>query len=112
MNKLKEIRVAKKMSGVDVANAINITPQYYYELEKGKKRLNEDLLRKLAVLFKCTVDYILGFPQLSRPNSPTQAEIIGETPAIFMNTRDGYLTVEEIEIIIKRAVKSALDERE
>ncbi|NLA10794.1 MAG: helix-turn-helix transcriptional regulator [Firmicutes bacterium] len=111
MNKLKEIRIAKKMSGVDVANAINITPQYYYELEKGKKRLNEDLLRKLAVLFECTVDCILGLTHPPQPNIPPQAERAGETPAIFMNTRDGYLTVEEIENIIIRAVAKALKEK-
>jgi len=47
-NRLRELRNSRNMSGVDVAEAINITPQYYYELEKGEKRLNEDLLRKLA----------------------------------------------------------------
>ena len=46
-NRLRELRNSRNMSGVDVAEAINITPQYYYELEKGEKRLNEDLLRKL-----------------------------------------------------------------
>lgn len=59
-NRLRELRNSRNMSGVDVAEAINITPQYYYELEKGEKRLNEDLLRKLAEFFKCSIDYLLN----------------------------------------------------
>lgn len=59
-NRLRELRNSKKLSGVDVAEALSITPQYYYELEKGEKRLNEDLLRKLAEYFNTTTDYILS----------------------------------------------------
>ena len=48
------------MSGVQVAEAANITPQYYYELERGDKRLNEDLIRRFADIFGCTTDHILS----------------------------------------------------
>ncbi len=112
MNRLKAIRIAKNMSGIDVAEEINITPQYYYELEKGKKRLNEDLLRKLAALFDCTIDHILNFSPPSQPDLSTITEKVSETPTAFLNTRDGYLTIAELEEIVKRAVKSALKEWE
>lgn len=59
-NNLKKLRLAKKLSGVEVAGAVSITPQYFYELERGDKRLNEDLIRKLAEYFDCTTDYLLG----------------------------------------------------
>jgi|LSQX01.3.fsa_nt_gb transcriptional regulator with XRE-family HTH domain len=111
MNRLKAIRTAKNMSGIDVAEAINITPQYYYELEKGKKRLNEDLLRKLAALFDCTIDHILNFSPPSQSNISTINERVSETPTAFLNTHDGCLTIAELEEIVKRAVKSALEER-
>jgi len=59
-NRLKELRNKKKIKGPEIARILNITPQYYYELEKGEKRLNETLLRKLSEFYKVPTDYILG----------------------------------------------------
>jgi transcriptional regulator with XRE-family HTH domain len=58
-NRLKELRDKKNIKGPEIAKVLNITPQYYYELEKGEKRLNETLLRKFAEFYNVTTDYIL-----------------------------------------------------
>lgn len=54
------------MSGKDVAEVLNITPQYYYEIERGKKRLSADMLAKLAEFYDVSTDYLLG-----RTDDPT-----------------------------------------
>lgn len=59
-NRLREIRRARGLSGTAVAEAIGISPQHYYDLEKGERRLNEDLLKSLADQFAVSVDYLLG----------------------------------------------------
>lgn len=100
------------MSGVAVARAMNITPQYYYELEKGKKRLNEDLLKKLAEIFECTIDHLLGFSSTPRPAVPAPPEKVGDPSAAFLHSGDGYPPPEELERIICQAVKRALEEWE
>lgn len=48
------------MSGKDIAEVLNITPQYYYEIERGKKRLSADMLAKLAEFYGVSTDYLLG----------------------------------------------------
>lgn len=59
-NNLKLIRIGKNLKGPEIANTLGITPQYYYELERGDKRLNETLLHKLADFLGVSTDHILG----------------------------------------------------
>jgi transcriptional regulator with XRE-family HTH domain len=59
-NRLRELRKANKKSGNKIAELLGITPQYYYDLETGRKRLNEDHIRQLADIFNVSIDYILG----------------------------------------------------
>ncbi|GFN21930.1 helix-turn-helix domain-containing protein [Thermanaeromonas sp. C210] len=65
--RLREIRESKGLSGTKVAELLGISPQYYYELEKGKKRLNDELLMKLAELYNVSTDYLLGRTDDPRP---------------------------------------------
>jgi len=66
-SRLREIRESKGLSGTKVAELLGISPQYYYELEKGKKRLNDELLMKLAELYNVSTDYLLGRTDDPRP---------------------------------------------
>lgn len=104
VNRLKELRDSKNLTGVEVAKAANITPQYYYELEKGAKRLNEDLLRRFAKYYSTTTDYILC---IDCPQPPC-GDVVMESPENFKSEGKG----EGLETIIYRAVKRALDERD
>jgi transcriptional regulator with XRE-family HTH domain len=38
----------------------SVSPQYYYDLEKGRRRLNIDLIIQLADYFQVSIDYLLG----------------------------------------------------
>ena len=60
MNRIREIRKAKNLSGPEVAQKLNITPQYLYGFEKGTRTLSAEMASKLAELFNVTVDYLLG----------------------------------------------------
>lgn len=59
-NRIRELREAQGISGTKLAETLNLSPQYLYELERGDKRLNEDILMRLAETFNVTTDYILG----------------------------------------------------
>jgi len=59
-NKLRQLREQEKVSGAVIADKLGVTPQYYYDLETGRRRLNEDLLIKLADIHDVSVDYLLG----------------------------------------------------
>ncbi len=48
------------MSGTEVADRIGISAQYYYDIEKGAKKLSAENAAKLSEVFEVTVDHLLG----------------------------------------------------
>lgn len=58
--RIKEARKRKGLSGVQIAEMLNITPTHFYDIEKGKKRLNDELLTKLCEILGVSSDYLLG----------------------------------------------------
>lgn len=59
-NRLKELRKSRGLSGIAVARQLEITPQYYYDIEKGERRLTTEIAAKLVPVLEATVDYIIG----------------------------------------------------
>jgi len=59
-NRIRKIRKEKGIAGTVIAALLDITPQYYYEIERGKKRLSADMAAKLSGFFNVTSDYLLG----------------------------------------------------
>lgn len=65
-HRLKKVREefrtkeGKKLSGIAVAKMLEITPQYYYDIEKGERNLSSEIASKLADIFHTTTDYLLG----------------------------------------------------
>jgi transcriptional regulator with XRE-family HTH domain len=49
-------------SGTKVAELLGVTPQYYYDLEKGKRRLHAEQIAILSQIFSCPADEILKVP--------------------------------------------------
>ena len=47
-NRLRELRIENKFDAEELAEKLNISTQYYYDLETGRRRLNASLLIKLA----------------------------------------------------------------
>ncbi|QGP93430.1 helix-turn-helix protein [Neomoorella glycerini] len=60
MNRIRELREAKGISGTKLAEMLGISPQHLYDLEKGKRRLNETFINRLTEIFNVTSDYLLG----------------------------------------------------
>ena len=58
--RIRNIREAKKLSGVVVARKLGISSQYYYDIEKGKRNLSAEIAIGIADLFKVSVDDLLG----------------------------------------------------
>lgn len=56
LNTLQSKRLTKKLSCQDVANMLNISKSYYWELENGKRRLFYQDAVKLAKIFKTKPD--------------------------------------------------------
>lgn len=59
-NNLKELRKKRSVKVDTIVECLGISMVYYYDLEKGERRFNEDLLKKLADFYNVSIDYILG----------------------------------------------------
>lgn len=59
-NKLKELRVAKKVTQKNVADYIEVPESSYQRYEYGKHEPRYEILVKLADFFDVTTDYLLG----------------------------------------------------
>lgn len=57
MLKLKLLRKRSGMSGKEVAEKLGISIGYYYDLEKGRRKLNANLLQKICEVFNISPDY-------------------------------------------------------
>ncbi|MGN0772107.1 MAG: helix-turn-helix domain-containing protein [Christensenellales bacterium] len=59
-NELKKIRTTRNIYQKDLAEMINRDQQYISNLERGVIEPNLSMLIKLADVFGCSIDYLLG----------------------------------------------------
>lgn len=58
MEKLKELRKANKLTHQMMANALNISKPFYWQLENNKRRLSYGMAVKIADILNTTPDNI------------------------------------------------------
>ena len=61
--RMKELRLEKKMKQVEVANAIGISTTAYCNYESGNRDPQTATLVKLAQLYHVSADYLLGLDE-------------------------------------------------
>lgn len=58
MKQLKEIRRKKNLSYQDMADQLNISKTFYWQIENGKRRLSYSMAVKISDIFYLTPDDI------------------------------------------------------
>lgn len=71
--KIRSIRKERKFSGTQIAECLGITPQFYYDIEKGKRRLTAETAIKLAQIFDVSLDHLLDQEDASHEPEPSAA---------------------------------------
>lgn len=66
--RLKQLRIEKKLRQKDIADYFGTTPQSYAQWEKGLRKPSQDSLEKLANFFNVSTDYLLGNTDIKNPN--------------------------------------------
>lgn len=105
--RLRELRNEKGKKQHEVADYLGITRPAYTAYESGNRQPDLATVTKLAEYFNCSTDYLLGKSDDPRPPDPD----IKDAPLAFYGNTEG-LNLVELEKIINRAVKKALEERE
>ncbi|WPZ20036.1 helix-turn-helix transcriptional regulator [Geobacillus subterraneus] len=72
-NRLKMLRLQKKLTHQDMADFLGITRQGYSKYENGQSQPDIDTINKLAEFFNVTTDYLLG--RTDDPTPPEQDDI-------------------------------------
>lgn len=60
MNRLKDLREDRDLLQADIANMLNISQSNYSKYELEKINIPIDVLKKLAIYYNISTDYILG----------------------------------------------------
>jgi HTH-type transcriptional regulator, competence development regulator len=71
--RLKTLRLQKKLTHQDMANFLGITRQGYSKYENGQSQPDIETINKLAQFFNVTTDYLLG--RTDNPNPPEKDDI-------------------------------------
>jgi len=56
MSKLKFVRIKNKLTHQTMADTLNISKSFYWQIENNKRRLSYDMAIKIAEIFKMTPD--------------------------------------------------------
>lgn len=108
--RLKMLREKTGVSQQKIADIVGLTQQAVGKWENSKAEPDLATVAKLADFFGCSTDYLLGKDPDPQPPATPDPEI-KDAPLAFMGNTEG-LNIDELEKIINRAVKKALEERE
>ena len=67
LNRLKQLRLEKKLSMRDLASIVGINYTTFSALENEKRPFNLDHLTRFSQFFDCSFDYILGKSDERKP---------------------------------------------
>ncbi len=67
MNRLKELRLEKKMSQLELANFLNLSQQTISGYEKETRVIDTEKAKLIADFFNASIDYLLGRSDIKNP---------------------------------------------
>lgn len=106
--RLRALRIEKGQKQADIASMLGVSRTTYTQYETEKSEPDLETVKKLAGIFSCSTDYLLGNTDTRTPPDPVTDT--NDAPIAFMGeTAD--LNVEALQQIIKDAVKEAIEEK-
>lgn len=67
MNRLRDLREDKDMFQKDIAKILNMSQTGYSQYETETNDIPTDILKKLALFYNTSIDYLLGFTNEKKP---------------------------------------------
>lgn len=75
MNRLKDLREDKEMFQKDIAKILDMSQTGYSKYEVGSNDIPTDILKKLALFYNTSIDYILGLTNQKEPYPRNRKDI-------------------------------------
>ena len=76
MNRLKDLREDKEMFQKDIAKILDMSQTGYSKYEVGSNDIPTDILKKLALFYNTSIDYILCLTNQKEPYPRNRKDII------------------------------------
>ncbi len=67
MNRLKDLRQDKDMFQKDIAKLLDMSQTGYSQYETETNDIPTEILKKLALFYNTSIDYILGLTNIKEP---------------------------------------------
>ena len=67
MHRLKELREDNDYTQNEIANILNCKQNTYQQYESEKRQIPIETLKKLAIWYKTSIDYIINFTNEKKP---------------------------------------------
>ncbi len=67
MNRLKDLREDKDLLQKDISKILNIAQRTYSGYETETREMSYELLKKVALFYNTSIDYILGLTNEKKP---------------------------------------------
>ena len=67
MNKLRDLRQDKNLYQKDLAKILNMSQTGYSQYECETNDIPTEILKKLAIFYNTSIDYILGLTNVKKP---------------------------------------------
>ncbi len=67
MNRIRDLREDRDFTQSEIAAVINTTQQQYSKIETGKADISGEKLKRLALFYNVSADYILGLSDEEKP---------------------------------------------
>lgn len=98
MNRIALLRKSRKMSQKELGTAIGVAQNTVCNWENGNREPDNEALKKMAVFFDCSIDYLLGREE--NQEKPTPVAGNGLTPE-FVRLYE-QLSEEEKAFVVKQ----------
>lgn len=103
---IRELRIKRGLSQLELAKQLNVAQNTVSQWENGTREPDAEMLRKLSAFFNVSIDYLLG--NVTKPNRVVVEELkeLGvEWVAVAKECVSSGLTPEDIQEIVKMIAK-------
>ena len=66
MHRIRDLREDRDLTQADIAKVLQTTQQQYSKIETGRADISGEKLKRLAVFYNISADYILGLTDVPR----------------------------------------------
>ena len=67
MHRIRDLREDRDLTQADIAKVLQTTQQQYSKIETCRADISGEKLKRLAVFYNISADYILGLTDVPRP---------------------------------------------